>query len=207
MFGALRKLWIPKPPETVAQTYIALVAAARNPFFYTTLKVPDTVDGRFEMIVLHLFLLERYLMEGGLTPPSTPAASGSREALRTEPAATERQAFAQFLSEAFFDDLDRSLREMGVADTGVAHRIKRMGKAYHGRLQAYAQGLGDETALRAALARNLYGTVAEGDVQMLQEMARYVQRQWAMLQDISPGVILNGTFVWPDVETLMKAPH
>ena len=49
MYSALRRWFIAKPPEAVNATYIALVAAARNPFFYTDLKVPDTLDGRFDL--------------------------------------------------------------------------------------------------------------------------------------------------------------
>src|ERR1700712_2870681 len=103
MFGALRKWFIPRPPEAVAETYIALVAAARNPFFYTELKVPDSIDGRFDLIVLHLFLLQHRLIAH-----KTP----------------ENESFAQFLSEAFFADMDSSLREIGVAGNRGGHRIR-----------------------------------------------------------------------------------
>lgn len=206
MLGALRKMFIPKPPEAVAATYIALVAAARNPFFYSTLKVPDTLDGRFELIVLHLFLLEsRLLSEGGLTPPSpqerlTPAASGSLALRRPDPAA---EAFAQFLSEAFFDDMDASLRELGVADTGVSKRIKKMGRSYHGSLQAYAAALNDRKALCGALARNVYGTVAEGDVAVLEQLATYVERMHAQLATTDAAQIMAGDYRWPDVAEIL----
>lgn len=163
----------PAPPGVDA-TYITLVAQARNPFFYTALAVPDTLDGRFEMIVLHLFLLQHRLLE--------------------EPQA---QRFAQQLSEAFLRDMDRSVRELGVADTGVGKRIKRMGKAYHGRLQAYRAGLADPIALRAALARNLYGTVAEGDVRVLAGMADYLQAQARALAAAPMTDITEGTYRWP----------
>lgn len=176
MLGALRALFIPAPPAAVEATYIALVAAARNPFFYESLKVPDSIDGRFELIVLHLFLLQDRLLG--------------------EP------AFAQFLSEAFFNDLDANLREMGVADTGVSHRIKRMGKAYHGRLQVYAAALNDPEAMRAALARNLYGTVAEGDVAQLDRMARYVGVMREKLGTTDVGTITASQYQWPDAATL-----
>lgn len=182
MFGALQRWFIPRPPEAVADTYIALVAAARNPFFYTELKVPDTIDGRFDLIVLHLFLLQHRLLN-----PKTP----------------ENESFAQFLSEAFFADMDSSLREIGVADTGVSHRIRKMGKAYHGRLQAYAAGLGDAQQLRAALARNLYGTVAEGDVAVLDRLAIYVEAVTASLKDTGTHVILEGDYRWPDVAAIL----
>lgn len=201
MLGALRSLFLPKPPAAVEATYIALVAAARNPFFYGELNVPDTLDGRFEMIVLHLFLLEFRLVEGGLTP----TASGSPGGLRTSPSTTElaaNAAFAQFLSEKFFNDMDRSLRELGVADTGVSKRIKKMGKAYHGRLQAYAAAMDDEKALRGALARNLYGTVAEGDVTVLHRMGDYVTRMRAQLAATDTAVITSGDYAWPDAAAL-----
>ncbi len=181
MLGALRKWFIPRPPTTVENTYIALVGAARNPFFFTRLGVPDTIDGRFGLIVVHLFLLQHRLVAA---------------------ATTDHQEFARFLSEAFFNDMDNSLRELGVADTGVSHRIKKMGKAYHGSLQAYSAGLGDGQALRAALARNLYGTVSEGDVGALDRMAQYIETIQAALRDTDISIIVAGRYAWPDVATL-----
>jgi cytochrome b pre-mRNA-processing protein 3 len=219
MLSTLRKLFVPKPPEAVNATYIALVAAARNPFFYTELKVPDTLDGRFEMIVLHAFLLQHRLMVSeGASPtpaPELPVRSGDgrREPERSErggavagaqrPHATQSlEHFAQFLSEAFFYDMDNSIRELGVADTGVAHRIKKMGKAYHGRLQAYTAGLTDATALRAALARNLYGTVENGDVNALNRLAVYVEKMTAHLAETDTATITSGNYAWPDVASM-----
>lgn len=178
MFGALRQLFIPKPPSEVEATYIALLRAARNPFFFTSLNVPDTIDGRFELIVLHLFLVQHRLV------------------------GKENESFCQFLSEAFFNDMDTSLREMGVADTGVSKRIKKMGKAYHGRLQAYTAGLNDATALRAALARNLYGTVEQGDVEALHRLASYVETMTARLAATDTALITSGGYAWPDSSTL-----
>lgn len=183
MIGALRRWFIKKPPEEAIATYIALVKAARNPFFYTALQVPDTLDGRFELIVLHLFLLQHRLVVAGET--NAPL-----------------ETFARYLSEEFFRDMDRSLRELGVADTGVSHRIKKMGKAYHGRLQAYAAGLQDRDSLRAALARNLYGTVPQGDVALLDQFAEYVEKQSSQLAATESGVILSGRYQWPGAVVL-----
>lgn len=185
MFGAVRKLFIPKPPAAVTDTYIALVAAARNPFFFTALGVPDSIDGRFGMIVVHLFLLQDRLIAQG-TPTTSP----------------ESASFAQFLSEAFINDMDRSIREFGVGDTGVGHRIKKMGRAYHGSMQAYATAMNEPQALRAALARNLYGTVQEGDVTVLNRMAQYITTMNAALAATESSVILAGDYRWPDAATL-----
>lgn len=98
--------------------------------------------------------------------------------------------------------MDTALREMGVADTGVAKRIKKMGKAYHGCLQAYGTSLNNPTALRAALARNVYGTVAEGDVNALDRLGNYVEWMVKNLGDVSPETITAGRYAWPDVATL-----
>ena len=190
MLSTLRKLFVPKPPEAVNATYIALVAAARNPFFFTQLNVPDTIDGRFGLIVLHLFLVEHRIlfMEG-----SPPAASSQRAA---------HTHFAQFLSEAFFNDMDHSLRELGVGDTGVSHRIKKMGKAYHGCLQAYSAGMRDPLLLRGALARNLYGTVEHGDIVVLDRMASYIAAIHGSLRATDDTAITSGHYSWPNAATL-----
>jgi cytochrome b pre-mRNA-processing protein 3 len=171
MASLLKKLLGEPALAGVNPTYITLVAQARNPFFYTHMGVPDTIDGRFEMMVLHLFLLQHRLLG-------------------------EDTEFARQLSEAFFADMDRTIREFGVMDTGVGKRVKRMGKAYHGRLQAYEAGLSDAVAMRAALARNLYGTVAEGDIALLDAMADYMTTQVARLTATNAAIILSGDYRW-----------
>lgn len=174
MLSAIQSLLRKRPPHEAREAYIALVAQSRNRFFFTTLGVPDTLDGRFETIVLHLFLLQDRLRE------SDPE-------------------FARFLSEVFFEEMDASIRELGIGDSGVLHRVKRMGKAYHGRLQAYADGMGnDDEVLKAALARNLYGTVAEGDPSQLTAAATYLRRMKAMLEKTETTTITSGAFAWPN---------
>ncbi len=177
MLALFRRFFAAPDPGTALPTYIALVERARKPFFYETLGVPDTLDGRFELIVLHLFLLQHRL--------------------RAEAPATED--FARRLAELFFADMDRSVRELGVADTGVRYRIKAMAKAYHGRLQAYTASLEDTEALRTALARNLYGTVTEGDVQMLVQAADYVRDTAAALQAVPIEALTSGMLQWPAI--------
>ena len=184
MLGIFRRLFLPQPPAAVDTAYIALVAAARNPFFFTALGVPDTLDGRFGLIVVHLFLLQYRLL--GVT--------GAQHTENTE----EKRLFAQWLSEEFLRDMDRSLRELGVGDTGVSHRIKKMGKAYHGCLQAYTAAINDEQRMGAALARNLYGTVGNGDVAMLMQMVRYITTTHALLLATDDTALLGGHYIWPE---------
>lgn len=119
--------------------YAALVEQARRPVFYARLGVPDTVDGRFEMIVLHMFL--------------------ALHRLKGEP---EHEAFGQALFDTMFADMDRSLREMGVSDLSVGRHVKTMAKGFYGRAAAYESGLADASGavLADALRRNVYGTLA-----------------------------------------------
>ncbi len=119
-----------------SELYGAAVAAAREPFLYAELGVPDTVDGRFDMVGLHAFLVIRRL--GRLTPPA--------------------RDLAQAVFDTMFADMDTSLREMGVGDLSVAKKMRAMWEAFHGRSAAYEAALGDADAqsLAAALARNVW---------------------------------------------------
>lgn len=121
--------------------YREIVARARQPAFYRDLSVPDTAEGRFEMILLHLALLFNRL--------------------KTEDPETLR--LAQAVLDAFFRDMDRSLREMGIGDLSVPKKMKKLGEAYHGRSLAYDRGLeaGDLPDLAAAIGRNVLGLTPE----------------------------------------------
>ena len=144
LFARRRRI---EPAEDRAhQLYAAIVAQARSPVFYQEFGVPDTVDGRFELIALHAFLL--------------------LHRLKRDPARTGRLAQAVF--DAMFLDMDASLREMGAGDLGVGRRVKQMATGFYGRIAAYEAGLtadgpasghDDDSILVQALRRNVYGTV------------------------------------------------
>ncbi len=141
--------------------YERAVAQARRPGFYTALGVPDSLDGRYDMVALHVFLL--------------------LYRLKREGAAAAR--LAQCLFDVMFHDMDESLRELGVGDLGVGRRVKAMAKALYGRLAAYEAGLaGDDRALAAALARNLFGTTSAREDQ-LAACCAYLRREAAALGD------------------------
>jgi cytochrome b pre-mRNA-processing protein 3 len=116
--------------------YGAAVAAAREPVFYTTLGVPDTLDGRFDLVGLHVYLVIRRL-----TALPQPGAK-----------------LAQAVFDAMFSDMDVNLREMGVSDLAVGRKVKQMWEAFHGRASAYQAPLAthDAAALAEALARNVW---------------------------------------------------
>lgn len=123
--------------ETVIRAlYGEIVAQARHTSFYEDFGVPDTLDGRFNMIVLHNFLLFRRLKD-------------IDEATR---------AVSQDVFDMFRLDMDRSLRELGVGDTTVPKRMKKMMQVFYGRTDAYEQALNGEQPkddLANALSRNI----------------------------------------------------
>jgi cytochrome b pre-mRNA-processing protein 3 len=133
--------------------YDRIVVAARQPAFYRALGVPDSVDGRFELIALHLFLVLHRLKQAG------------------EPTAA---ALAQSLFDATFADMDASLREMGAGDLGVGRRVKQMATGFYGRAAAYEEGLAGTGGLEEALRRNLYGTANPAPAEIA-AMARYLR--------------------------------
>ena len=137
-----------------ARLYGAIVAAARHPRFYENMGVPDSIEGRFEMLVLHLFLVLNRLKDEGV------------EDLR------------QRLTDEFFTDMDRSLRELGVSDVAVGKKVRRMAKSYYGRVTAYDRALkAGPSELEDAIARNIYpdGSAAESTRAMTNYVASAVQ--------------------------------
>jgi cytochrome b pre-mRNA-processing protein 3 len=163
--------------------YRRIVEQARQPGFFVDLGVPDTVDGRFELIALHAFLYLRRLKRD--QPDSGP--------------------FAQRFFDTMFTDFDRSLREMGTGDLSVGREVKRMAQAFYGRVEAYERGLAEEgAALEAAVARNLFGT-ASAPSDCLKAMAAYLRRE-AVHLDAQPAVaLLAGEIRFGDPPVLHSA--
>jgi cytochrome b pre-mRNA-processing protein 3 len=122
--------------RTGFQLYTQAVRAAREPYFYADLGVPDTLDGRFDLVGLYACLVIRRLRE---LPPQGPRV-------------------AQAVFDAMFSDMDINLREMGVSDMAIAKRVRAMWEAFHGRAVAYEAPLAshDHAALAEALARNIW---------------------------------------------------
>lgn len=157
--------------EEAGTLYGTVVAQSRLPVFYASLGVPDSVDGRFDMIALHAWLVMRRLRREGARGPA---------------------AAAQALFDTMFADMDRSLRELGAGDLGVGRRVKAMARAFYGRADAYDAGLAGEVAtLEAALRRNLYGTVAPAAAHV-SAMAGYLRCQDAALAAQPAADIVGG---------------
>ena len=121
--------------EAAGRLYAACVEAARDPALYRDYGVPDTFQGRFEMVTLHLFpLLHRLMHQPGDDP-----------------------ALARLVSESFVTDMDATFREMGVGDITVPKRMKTLYASFAGRISGYTKALGEgEGALAAAIGRNVF---------------------------------------------------
>ncbi|GAB6053641.1 ubiquinol-cytochrome C chaperone family protein [Magnetospira thiophila] len=159
--------------EAARALYGAVVEQARQPGFYTSLGVPDTVDGRYDMVALHAFLVMRRL--------------------KAESAGAEEQALSQALFDIMFVDIERNLRELGVSDIAVGGRVKSVAKGFFGRVAAYDGGLAapDDGVLIAALRRNVYRK-QQPDDDHLAVLATYVRRQAAHLDQQSLGDLRQG---------------
>ena len=139
--------------------YQRIVAQARRAEFYTACGVPDTLDGRFDLVALHTFLVLRRLKQDH----------------------PDAATLGQALFDTMFLDMDQSLRELGAGDLGVGRRIKLMAQGFYGRIAAYEAGLsGAEADLEAALKRNLYGTV-EAAPESISALAGYMRRETTAL--------------------------
>jgi cytochrome b pre-mRNA-processing protein 3 len=162
---------------TVDALYERIVAAARQPHFYSQLGVSDSPLGRFEMIGMHLFLfLHRVKGEQGTVA-----------------------TVAQELTDEFFKDVDSSMRELGYGDGSVPKRVKNLAKMFYGRIGAYGDALDrdDDPALLDAVTRNM-GPVGAPKLSA-PEIVAYMKAAVAGLRGQSTERILAGELVFPDV--------
>lgn len=157
----------------VNRQYAALTSTARIPFFFSDLGVPDTVMGRFEMLSIVMILFFRRTAKSG--------ASG--------------QELAQEIVDAFFQDIDHSIRELGIGDQSVPKRMKKLAGMFYGRLETYAAALEekDGETLAAALRRNIYPEM--GDAPMMRELADWMIAAEAELAGVSEDEISRGQAV------------
>jgi cytochrome b pre-mRNA-processing protein 3 len=121
------------PRGTIEAIYGMIVTQAREPLFYRDLGVADTVDGRFDLLILHLWMVLRRLrpMTGG-------------------------EGLTQALFDRFCDDMDGNLREMGVGDLTVPKRMQAFGEAFYGRAAAYDLALSTGVEpLAQAICKNI----------------------------------------------------
>lgn len=166
--------------QAASALYLAAVNQARQPAYYAHMGVPDTLEGRYDMIILQVWMVARRLRAvGGETA----------------------ETVARAMIELMFADMDRNLREMGVTDLRVGKRVLNMAEAFYGRVGAYDRALEEgDAALIAALERNVYqsGTPQPGEAARL---AADVHAQLRHLDSLDSGALCEGrvTFVQTEV--------
>jgi cytochrome b pre-mRNA-processing protein 3 len=164
----------PQPKrDNIAALYGMIVAQARSPSFYRDLAVPDTVNGRFDMIVLHLALVMWRLTGTGHEP------------------------LAQGLFDTFCRDMDGNLREMGISDLKVPKEMKRMGEAFYGRIKTYGAcfSADAEAPLEVAISRNIYDDASHIEAERL---TAYTRAAALALQEQEVEGLIDGHVTFPD---------
>jgi cytochrome b pre-mRNA-processing protein 3 len=169
----------PRAPlhRTIEAIYGMIVTQARDPFFYRELGVPDTVNGRFDLLVLHLWMVLRRLrsIEGSAPLP-------------------------QALFDRFCEDMDANLREMGVGDLTVPKRMQAFGEAFYGRSAAY------DTALASgggAMAKALCKNVLNGEaMENAGRLATYVDVAILRLDQLEKTALAASLWTFPRAEEI-----
>ena len=159
--------------------YDAIVDQTRQPGFFTACAVPDTVYGRFDLLVLHAFLVFRRLNKAG---------DGLED-------------FRQALFDHMFRDMDASLRELGVGDLSVPKKIKRMARGFYGKAVAYERALeGSDDDVVEALRRNLFADV-DPAAHQVSAVAGYIRTAAARIADQPVEEIMAGSVAFGPVPT------
>jgi cytochrome b pre-mRNA-processing protein 3 len=156
------------PRGTIEAIYGMIVTQAREPLFYRDLGVPDTVNGRFDLLLMHLWLVLRRLK----------SADGGKD-------------LSQAVFDHFCNDMDDNLRELGVSDLKVPKRMQAFGEAFYGRTAAYDLALTDgHEALAQALCKN----VLNGEnIEKARRLAAYAEAVIAALAGQDAASLLSGT--------------
>lgn len=169
-----------KPPAplrgTIEAIYGMIVAQAREPLFYRDLGAPDTVNGRFDMLLLHLWLVLRRM--------------------------SSKDELSQGLFDRFCGDMDDNLRELGTSDMKVPKKMREFGDAFYGRTGAYDAALGaGREPLAAALSKNIYYGM---DIENARRLAVYVEAANARLGTLDATTLTSGAWHFPSpAETLV----
>jgi len=161
--------------EAALAAFVDVARQARSPAFYADLGAPDTEEGRFEMVTLHMVLLLRRLKRAG----------------------PEAEAFAQATLDAMFRNFDDNLRQMGVGDLRVPKRMKALAADFYGRLSGYDAALegGDAAGLEDSLSRNVFA--GGGEAGAPATLARYVRDAEAALAAQELKDIVRGAVSFP----------
>jgi cytochrome b pre-mRNA-processing protein 3 len=160
------------PRGTIEAIYGMIVTQAREPLFYRNLGVSDTVNGRFDLLIMHLWMVLRRLR---------PMAGG--------------EELTQALFDRFCEDMDGNLREMGVGDLTVPKRMQAFGEAFYGRVAAYDLALSEGAEpLAQALCKNVLNG---GQIENARRLAAYAASVIADLDAQDDLSMLAASWIFP----------
>lgn len=173
----LDRLLKPRPAKLAGEKlYASAVAQARSSRFYAELGVRDSMEGRFELFTLHVVLVIERLKGQGDAAAET----------------------SQSVFDSYVRGLDDAFRQIGVSDTAVGKKMKKLAGAFYGRLKTYDEavaGLPDDTAVRDFLARTAFEERGEGDVTAL---SAYLTKARQALAGQPLDGLLQGDVTWPN---------
>jgi cytochrome b pre-mRNA-processing protein 3 len=171
-----RSMFKTRPAITAGRALMTQAAAqARNPVFYADWGAPDTREGRFELLTLHVLLLARRLKGQGAQAAET----------------------CQGLIDAYFESLDISLRELGTGDLSMSKKMKKLGQAFYGRAKAIEdafEAMPQETLLEEVVARTV---LSEGGSP--EPFVRYVAAADRRFAETALEQFFAGETPWPQV--------
>jgi len=178
-------MWKKKRLNNAAHSlFCVVIEQSRHAAFYQNSAVEDTLDGRFDVMAIHMTMILYKLDQ--------------------HKEFEDAKVIKRNLQETMFDNLDLSLREIGVGDLGVGKKIKVMAEAFYGRMKVYQALFENKNYDKMAetLQRNLYRG-AEIDAKILSQMSEYVFYQSDHIVNQAIEIILKGniTFLAPDGET------
>lgn len=166
--------------EAAEKIYDAIVAQSRNPGFYIRCGVPDTLSGRFDMLVIHMFVVLQILKLGG----------------------REGQLLAQEIVEAFIREMDTMVRDLGVSDRNVPKEVRKIAQLFYGQLLAYSTALqrNDTKGLSAEVWKSFQPGDAAGESSIASEsISVYIQQSIKSIQEMPLNMLLQGNIRFPEI--------
>lgn len=170
-FKTLLRAWIARriTRDRAVQMYEMVVKKSRDPFLFEIVNLPDSPQGRFESIVLHMFLVQRRFRRVENSGP-----------------------LPQKLMDNMAADFDRSIREMGVGDLSVGKNVKKLSRIVRQRFNLYNAQVDEEYGLKSALKYVFQSGPMAGKGVNLQKLATYVEDITQGLGNCSDQALLEG---------------
>ncbi len=166
--------------EAAEKIYDSIVAQSRNPGFYLHCSVPDTLSGRFDMLVIHMFIVLQILKIGG----------------------REGQLLAQEIVEAFIREMDTMVRDLGVSDRNVPKEVRKIAQLFYGQLLAYSTTMqrNDIPGLAEEIWKSFQSAEASVEQQVAaDDLAQYIVQSIKNIQEMPLNMLLQGNIRFPEI--------